>query len=224
MIFDRTHRLLGEKFDKLADSTVAVIGVGGVGGFVAEFLVRAGIGNIVLVDYDKIDITNINRQIIALNSNVGKYKVDEFKTRLLDINPNLAITTYCERICPSNIQNIITKDIDYVVDAIDDILNKVELIAYCKKNDINIVSSMGVGNRYKLCNYEVTDIFKTEQDKLAKVLRKKLKDKGIKSLDVVCTKSPTENIEGTTIASISYLPPMASSVIAGFVVNRLIDG
>ena len=222
--FERTARLLSqEKFDKLTSSVVAVIGVGGVGGFVAEFLARAGVGNLILVDYDVIDITNINRQIIALSSNIGLYKVDEFKKRLSDINPNINIIIHKEKISPDNFDGIITKNIDYVADCIDDIPNKIELIDYCSRNCINIISSMGVGNRYKLCNYEITDIFKTEQDKLAKILRKKLRERGIVSLTAVCTKSPAENNNGAGVASISYLPPMAASMLAGYVVNRLIN-
>ena len=223
MIFERTKNLIGiDKFSKLQNATVVVVGVGGVGGFTAEFLVRAGVGSIVIIDYDKIDITNINRQIIATTKNVGCYKVLELKQRLLDINPNLKIDAICDKLTKDNIAKYITENVSYVVDCIDDISNKVELICYCKEKNYNIVSSMGVGNRYKYTTYQITDIYKTEQDKLAKVLRKKLKDRAIKSLYVVSSKDRPEEIKDG-IQSISYLPPMCASVLSCFVVNRLID-
>ena len=223
MIFDRTKKLIGiDNFNKLQNANVVVVGVGGVGGFTAEFLVRAGVGNITIIDYDKIDITNINRQIIATTKNIGKFKVDELKLRLLYINPNLNINAINSRLCKDNINKLIPTNTNYIIDCIDDIPNKVELICYAKDNNYNIISSMGVGNRYKLTTYQVTDIYKTEQDKLAKVLRKKLKYRAIKSLDVVSSKDKPENIDGC-ISSISYLPPMCASVLAGFVVNRLIN-
>lgn len=224
MIFARTKRLIGdENFAKLQNANVIVVGVGGVGGYVAEMLVRAGIGNITIIDYDKIDITNINRQIIATTENVGKYKVDELKSRFLAINPSLNITAICDKISKKNIPNYLTNN-DYVIDCIDDIPAKIELICYCKSMNYNIICSMGVGNRYKLTDYKVMDIYKTKEDKLAKVLRKKLKERNIKALDVVCSVDKPEEVEPGVIASISYLPPMCSSVLAGFVVNRIING
>ncbi len=220
----RTISLLGEeKFNLIKNSTVAIIGVGGVGGYVVEFLARAGVGNLVLVDFDKIDVSNLNRQIIALTSNVGAYKVDEFKKRINLISPSTRVTVHKERLTSENVGKILGDRVDYVVDAIDDVKNKVELICYCKENDIPIISSMGVGNRYKPCTYEVVDIFSTKEDKLAKVLRKRLKDRSVKSLDVVCSNSKTESVQDV-IGSISYLPPMASSVISCHVVNKLING
>ena len=219
----RTISLIGEKYDLIKNATVAVIGVGGVGGYVVEFLARADVENLIIVDYDKIDITNLNRQIIALQSNVGCYKVDEFAKRVKEINPNINLLAYRERLTIENVEKIVTDNIDYVVDAIDDVKNKVELIAFCKERNIPIISSMGVGNRYKPCTYEVVDIFATKEDKLAKVLRKRLKDRNIKSLDVVCSNSKTEVVKDV-IGSISYLPPMAASVISCHVINKLIDG
>ena len=223
MIFSRTKLLIGEEnFSKLHNANVYVIGVGGVGGYTAEFLVRAGIGNITIIDFDNIDITNINRQIIATTLNVGKSKVEELKDRLLSINPDLNVTAVKERITKDNIASLI-KNPDYIIDCIDDIKNKVELICYAKENGYNIISSMGVGNRYKLTEYKVMDIYKTQEDKLAKVLRRKLKDRHVNKLDVVCSLDKPENIEGSTIASISYLPPMCASKLAGYVVNRLLE-
>ena len=223
MIFERTKKLIGnDNFTKLQNSNVYVIGVGGVGGFTVEFLVRAGIQNITIIDYDDIDITNINRQIIATTLNVGKSKVEEFKNRLLSINPNLNINAIKDRITKDNL-DVYIKNPDYIIDCIDDIKNKVELICFAKEHGYNIISSMGVGNRYKLTTYKVMDIYKTQEDKLAKVLRKKLRERGVKKLDVVCSLDKPEEIEGSTIASISYLPPMCASVLAGYVVNRLIE-
>ena len=224
MIFDRTIKLIGQdNFDKLQQSHIIVVGVGGVGGYVAEMLVRAGISHLTIIDYDKIDITNINRQIIATTLNVGKYKVDELKSRFLSINPKLKINAICDKLTKENIPKYIYNN-NYVIDCIDDINAKVELIKYCNSNNYNIICSMGVGNRYKLTDYKVMDIYKTKEDKLAKVLRKKLRENNIKSLDVVCSVDKPEEIEGGVISSISYLPPMCSSVLVGHVINRIIHG
>ena len=218
----RTELLIGkENLAKLLNSHIAVFGVGGVGGYVAEMLVRAGVGEITIVDFDKVDVTNINRQIIALNSTIGLNKVDVMKSRLLDINPNLKINVINEKYTPNNREMFFTKSYDYVVDAIDMVTSKVDLIKYCHDNNINIVSAMGAGNRYSVPEFKITDIFKTYNDGLAKVMRKKLKDEGINSHTVVFTDN-IATASGDTIGSISYYPAMCGCVLSGYVINQLI--
>ena len=218
----RTEILIGkDNLDKLSASHVAVFGVGGVGGYVAEMLVRAGIGNITIIDFDKVDITNINRQIIALNSTIGKYKVEVLKDRLLDINPSLNIISINDKYTSDNRDKFFNAKYDYVVDAIDMVVSKVDLIKYCHENNVNIVSAMGAGNRYNVPEFKVTDIFKTYNDGLAKIMRKKLKENHISHHTVVFT----DNIatpSGETIGSISYYPAMCGCVLSGFVINELI--
>jgi len=219
---ERTELLIGkEKLSKLNNSHVAVFGVGGVGGYVAEMLVRAGVGEITIIDFDKVDITNLNRQIIALNSTVGKQKVEVMKDRLLDINPNLKITVFNEKYLPDNHDMFFTKKYDYVVDAIDMVSSKVDLIKYCHEHNIEIISAMGAGNRYTVPDFKVVDIFSTFNDGLAKVIRKKLREEGILKHKVAFTEN-IANPNGEVIGSISYYPAMCGCVIAGYVVNELI--
>jgi len=218
---ERTELLIGkEKLSKLNNSHVAVFGVGGVGGYVAEMLVRAGVGEITIIDFDKVDITNLNRQIIALNSTVGKQKVEVMKDRLLDINPNLKITVFNEKYLPDNHDMFFTKKYDYVVDAIDMVSSKVDLIKYCHEHNIEIISAMGAGNRYTVPDFKVVDIFSTFNDGLAKVIRKKLREEGILKHKVAFTEN-IANPNGEVIGSISYYPAMCGCVIAGYVVNEL---
>lgn len=218
----RTELLIGkEKLSKLENSHVAVFGIGGVGGYVAEMLVRAGLGEITIVDFDKVDITNINRQIIALNSTVGKDKVEVMKSRLLDINPNLKITVFNEKYLPTNHDMFFKRKYDYMVDAIDMVTSKVDLIKYCHNNNIEIISAMGAGNRYSVPEFKVVDIFSTYNDGLAKVIRKKLREEGIKKHKVAFTDN-IANPNGEVIGSISYYPAMCGCVVAGYVINELI--
>jgi len=221
-MFQRTEILiLKDKLEKLNNSHVAIFGIGGVGGHVAEMLVRAGIGNITIVDFDKVDKTNLNRQIIALHSTIGKYKVDVMKERLHDINPNLKITTIKEKYLPENRDMFFENKYDYVVDAIDMVTSKVDLIKYCHDLNLNIISAMGAGNRYVVPDFEVVDIFKTFNDGLAKIVRKKLKELGINKHKVAFTEN-IANPSQDVIGSISYYPAMCGCVIAGYVINELI--
>ncbi len=228
---DRTKLLIGKDgVQTLSKSKVAVVGVGGVGGYVAYLLCRAGVENLTLVDCDKVDTTNINRQIVANQNTVGQLKVDVLKKMLFEINPDCKVCTVPERLCQANISKIINKDFDYVVDAIDSLQDKIDLICFCKQNSIPVVSAMGAGNRINVPNFFVTDIYKTSHDGLAKVLRKKLKERDVKSLDVVTTdvqvmkieKNQTENVGKRTVGSISYFPAMCGCVIAGFVIEKLL--
>lgn len=219
-MFRRTKILLGNKLGKLQASNVIVFGVGGVGGYVCEMLVRAGVGSITIVDFDKVDISNKNRQIIALDSTIGKQKVDVLYDRLLDINPDCKITKFNEKLTPNNIEMFSLEKYDYVIDAIDMVTSKIALIVYAKEHNIPIVSAMGAGNRVGIPSFRVADIFETYNDGLAKVLRKKLREHNVSRHNVVFT----ENIatpNGDTIGSISYYPAMCGCVLSAYVIEEL---
>lgn len=219
---ERTELLIGnDGVKKLNSSHVAVFGVGGVGGYVCEMLARAGVGELTIIDFDVVSESNINRQIIALNSTIGKLKVDVLKERLLDINPNIKINCYPIRFNEESAEQIFSDNFDYVVDAIDIVTNKITLIATCHSKNIKIISAMGAGNRCDIPNFEVADIYKTYNDGLAKVLRKKLRELGVLKHNVVFTKNQaTPN--GNVVGSISYYPSMCGCVLAGFVINELL--
>lgn len=222
-IFDRTQLLLGsENLQKLNNSNVIIFGIGGVGGYTAEMLVRAGVGNITIVDFDVVDETNINRQIIAVNSTIGRNKVDVMQERLLDINPLLNIKAINDKVCAENISKFDLQRFDYVIDAIDIVSDKIALIKECHKVGVCSISAMGAGNRYCVPQFTYTDIFKTHNDGLAKILRKKLKEEGITSHDVVFTSQDAEN-NGRVIGSISYYPAMCGCQIAAVIVNKIIS-
>ena len=186
-IFQRTKLLLGEEnFLKLQNSTVAIFGIGGVGSFTAEALARSGVGHLILIDKDNIDVTNINRQIHALTSTVGKSKVEVMRERILQINPAAEVETVQKFYLPGeDAENFFVCDYDYVVDAIDTISAKINLVCECQKRGIKIISSMGAGNKLDPTRFKVADIFQTSVDPVAKVLRKKFKELGIKNLKVV---------------------------------------
>ncbi len=234
--FSRTELLIGkEGLKKLHNSKVAIFGIGGVGSFVVEGLARAGVGNFILVDNDDVDITNLNRQLHALHSTVGKYKVDLMKERILEINPNAKVDTYKTFYMPDNKDNILDNSITYIVDAIDTITAKIELALDAKALDIPIIASMGTGNKLDPTKFEITDISKTSVCPLAKVMRKQLKEKGIKKYKVLYSKEepikPDEElvrecIEGTNKkqvpGSISFVPSVAGLIIAGEVIKDII--
>ena len=173
--FSRTELLIGkEGIKSLQNAKVAIFGLGGVGSFVMEGLVRAGVGSFVLIDDDKICLTNLNRQIIATRKTIGKYKVEVAKERILEINPKANVETFQEFYMPGSESNILTKDLTYVVDCIDTVTAKIELVQNCKKIDIPIISAMGTGNKLDPSKFEITDIYKTSICPLAKVMRKEL--------------------------------------------------
>lgn len=218
--------LIGENFEKLEHSHVVVVGVGGVGGATLEMLARAGVGEFTIIDFDKIDETNINRQLIAFTDSIDKIKVDEWKNKIKRINPNCVVNNICEKVNEFNVGSIIPKNCDIVVDAIDMVTSKIALIKYCKDNDIEIISAMGAGNRLDRPIFEPMDIYKTQGDGLAKILRKKLKELGIKNHTVVCAKTQTITpITGydAKIGSISYYPVMAGCVICQVVIFKLLN-
>lgn len=230
----RTQMLLGEAaMEKLKNSTVAVFGIGGVGGYAAEAIARCGVGKIVLIDNDTVDISNLNRQIIALESTVGMAKTEVMKNRIHDINPNTEVVCHNRFFLPGT-TGIITDELDYVVDAIDTISGKIEIIMQCGEKNIPVISSMGTGNKLDPSKLEITDIYKTSVCPLAKVMRKELKERGIKHLKVVYSKEqPRKPIlteeqakaekekRRKTPASISFVPPSAGLLIASQVIRDL---
>lgn len=220
--FSRTEIIIGqEKQNLLKSKTVAVFGIGGVGGYVVESLSRAGIENLILVDNDTISISNINRQIIALHSTIGKYKVDVMKDRLLDINPNINVITYKTFIENNNSKEILSAHkIDYIVDAIDTVSSKLELIKFANELNIPIISSMGTGNKISPDKLEITDINKTSVCPLAKKIRKELKSLNIKKLTVIYSKEePTKVIDTKTIGSTSFVPSSAGLLITSKIIK-----
>lgn len=245
--FSRTELLIGkESIEKLQNSKVAVFGIGGVGSFVVEGLVRAGIGNFILVDDDKVCLTNLNRQIIATRKTVGKPKVEVARDRILEINPNASVEIFQEFFMP-NSREILDETVSYVVDSIDTVTAKIELVVRAEKLNIPIISSMGTGNKLDPTKFEVTDIYKTSVCPLAKVMRKELRARNIKGLKVVYSKEepikPDKNLEcscktgcicppGTVRkctaknqipGSISFVPSVAGLIIAGEVIKDIIN-
>ncbi len=237
--FSRTELLIGEKaIEKLNKSKVAVFGIGGVGSYVVEALVRAGVGNFILVDKDEEDVTNINRQIIATTKTLGKPKVEVAKERILDINPDAKVEIYQEFFMPDT-EGILDESTNYIVDAVDTVTAKIELVVRANTLNIPIISSMGTGNKLDPTRFEVTDIYKTSVCPLAKVMRKELKERGVNSLKVVYSKEEpikvperVEHICENGVcklekvkmppASISFVPSVAGLIIAGEVIKDLI--
>lgn len=220
--FSRTELLIGsENLEVLKNSKICVVGVGGVGGFALEMLARAGVQNFVIVDGDVVTVSNKNRQIIALDSTIGRKKVDVFAERLADINQNISVKTFDFNLTEQNVAQIIPVDTSYVVDAIDSTRDKIALIVFCKTHNISIISSMGAGNRFENIKFAVSDISKTEYDGLAKVVRKKLRELGVKNHKVIF--SPTQPVsKGRTIGSISFAPAICGAQLASEVVNDLL--
>lgn len=220
--FARILRMLDSKWlENLQNKKVAVFGLGGVGSYVVEALVRCGIGGIVLVDHDKIDITNLNRQLYALHSTIGMNKVDVAKERCLDINPNLNITTYQQFYLPDQGMENIFCDCDFVIDAIDTVKAKIALIENCYKLKIPIISSMGTGNKLEPECFKITDIYKTSVCPLARVMRRELKQRGIKKCIVLYSEELPQKVDGATPGSVSFVPSVAGLMIAGYVIKEL---
>ncbi|MDP4181985.1 MAG: tRNA threonylcarbamoyladenosine dehydratase [Bacillota bacterium] len=245
--FSRTELLIGKAaLEKLKESKVAVFGIGGVGTYVVEGLVRAGVGKFVLVDDDRICLTNINRQLHATRKTVGRPKVEVMKERILEINPKAEVITHQMFYLPESSEGLINEDYDYIVDAIDTVSGKIDLVVKAKEKGIHIISSMGAGNKMDPTKFEVADIFSTSVCPLAKVMRYELKRRDITSLKVVYSKeTPTKPIEseasscavgcicpkGTTRkctsrnqipGSISFVPSVVGLIIAGEVIKDLI--
>lgn len=223
--FARIVKMVGPNWlELLQRKKVVVFGLGGVGSYVVEALVRNGIGEIVLVDHDTIDVTNINRQLYATHSTIGLNKVDVAKERCLDINPNLKITTYKEFYLPDQGMENIFLDCDFVVDAIDTVKAKIALIENCYKNDIKIISSMGTGNKLNPNDFEITDIYKTSVCPLARVMRRELKNRGIEKCPVLYSRELPQKTGDATPGSVSFVPSVAGLMIAGYVIKELVKG
>ncbi|MBC8590425.1 tRNA threonylcarbamoyladenosine dehydratase [Wansuia hejianensis] len=228
--FTRTEALIGKKaMEILSDSTVAIFGIGGVGSFTAEALIRSGLGKIILIDYDIIDISNINRQIHATFKTIGQPKVIAMKDRLLDINPNLNVVVHNTKYNLDSKQFLLNKDYDYVVDAIDMVSSKVDLIVSAQKMGIPVISSMGAGNKLSPTMFKIGDIYDTKICPLAKVMRNQLRKKGVKDLKVVWSEeTPLKvnlgetNLRKAVPGSISFVPSTAGLIIASEVIKDLI--
>ena len=229
--FERTALLLGQDTpDVLMNKSVAIFGVGGVGGYVAEALARCGVGKITLFDKDAVDITNINRQIIALDSTLGRYKCDVMKERILDINPCAEVICHNVFYLPENADEYPLDQYDYVVDAIDNVAAKIELAVRTHKAGVKMISAMGAGNKTDPTRFEVTDIYKTTVCPLARVMRRELKARGVPSLKVVYSREeakkpiPPSDYDKTTrlpTASVAFVPSVAGLIIAREVIYDL---
>lgn len=221
--FQRTRRLIGDDaMAKLAAARVLVFGVGGVGGYVCEALARAGVGRIDIVDKDVVDITNINRQIIATHMTVGQPKVEVCRDRMLSINPELVVEARQCFYLPEKAEEFDFADYDYIVDAVDNVTAKIDIICRAKEAGTSVISSMGTGNKLDPTAFRVADIEKTKVCPLAKVVRKELRQRGVKGVKVLYSEEEPVNTGMRTPASISFVPSAAGLIIAGEVIKDLI--
>lgn len=226
----RTEMLIGENaLKKLNNTNILVVGIGGVGGFVVEALVRTGIGKITIIDNDNISETNINRQIIASTKTIGKLKVDVMKERINDINPNIIVNPVNLFLTKDNIEQLDIQKYDYVIDAIDTVSTKLALIEKCKNENVNIISSMGTGNKLDPNKLEITDISKTSVCPLARVIRYELRKRNINHLTVCYSKEESiktieedQQTKKHIPGSIAFVPSVAGLLIAGKVITDLI--
>lgn len=227
--FSRTKLLFSkEKMDKIAKAKVIVFGVGGVGGHLTEALVRSGIGHITIVDKDDVEVSNINRQLVALHSTIGKSKVEVLKERLLDINPDLVVEAYQKFYLPENEEEFDLSKYDYVIDAVDNMSAKISLVVRANKLGVPIISALGAGNKLDPTRLEVSDIYKTSVDPLAKILRHELKKRDIKHLKVVYSKEEPIKVNELNernraiTGSTSFVPSSMGLIIASEVIKDLI--
>lgn len=247
--FSRTELLLGkDAMEKLSSSRVAVFGIGGVGGYACEALVRSGVGHFDLIDDDKVCLTNLNRQIIATRKTIGQYKTDVMKERILDINPDAEVRVYKCFFLPENADEFPFEEYDYIVDAVDTVTAKIELVMKAQEKNVPIISSMGAGNKLDGSMFRVADIYQTKVCPLAKVMRRELKKRGVEKLKVVYSEEmPTRPIEDMAIScrtncicppgaehkcterrdipgSVAFVPSVAGLIIAGEVIRDLCTG
>ena len=220
--FSRTVRVIGEaNMNKIQNSSVIVFGLGGVGGAAAESLVRAGVGRIGIVDKDVVDITNINRQIIATDDTVGMKKTDALENRLLSINPDLKIDKYDLFYLPETADSVDLTKYDFIVDCIDNVTAKLELIVRAERGGIPIISSMGTGNKLHPELLEISDINKTSVCPLARVMRRELKKRNISKLTVVYSKEEPVKTDSSVPGSMSFTPPVAGYLITSYVIRNI---
>lgn len=221
--FSRQARIIGdEKMNILKNSSVIVFGLGGVGGAAAEALVRGGIGKIAIVDKDVVDITNINRQLIATDETVGMKKTDAAEKRFSLINPDLIIEKFDLFYLPETAEKINLSDYDFIIDAIDNVTAKIELIVRAEKQGVPIISSMGTGNKLSPDMFEIADIYKTSVCPLARVMRRELKNRGVKKLKVIYSKEEPIKTDSSVPGSISFTPPVAGYLAASYVIKNLL--
>ena len=231
--FSRTEMLIGnDGLEKLKNAKVAVFGIGGVGSFVCEGLARSGLGNLILVDFDKIDESNINRQLIATVKTVGQYKVDLMKERILQINPDANVEVHKEFYLEDSKTDIITNDLSYAVDCVDTIMAKIAIVCKCNDLDVPVISSMGTGNKLDPTMFEVADIFETSVCPLARIMKKDLGKRNIEKLKVVYSKEKPINTNDCAInqnrkfkvkGSVSFVPSVAGLIIAGEVIKDIVN-
>ena len=231
--FSRAELLLGQEgMRRLKEAAVIVFGVGGVGSHCIEALARGGVGTLILVDNDRVSLTNINRQSIAYHSTVGKYKTEVMKERIKDISPETEVFTHELFVLPENLEQVFDRPVDYIIDAIDTVTAKLALAEFAQARNIKIISSMGTGNKLHPELFEIADISKTSVCPLCKVMRRELKARGIRHLQVVYSKEAPINIQGKSTGehtgmrralpgSVSFVPPVAGLLLAGEVIRRL---
>lgn len=229
--FSRSGLLLGaEGIERLMQARVAVFGAGGVGGYAIEALARSGIGTLDIIDNDRVSESNINRQIIASEKTVGQYKTDAVRERILDINPGIAVNTYRLFYMPDTASQIDFSRYDYVIDAIDTVTGKIEIIMHAKEAGVPVISSMGAGNKLDASLFRVADIYETSVCPLARVMRRELKKRGVKELKVVYSKEKPQNPGRRTgegaenvPGSVAFVPSVAGLIMAGEAVKDLIN-
>lgn len=222
--FNRFKLIVGEdKFNLIRNKTVLILGVGGVGSYAVEALVRSGVGKVIIIDNDFVDITNLNRQLMTLHSNIGKHKVDVLENRINDINPNCEIIKIKNFITKDNIDILFNTNIDYVIDACDTVDTKKEIIRQCLKRKIKFISCMGTGNKLDPSKLEILDIRKTSYDPLARIIRKMINEEKIndKIMVVASTEKPLKH-ESNIIGSTSFVPSTAGLLCASYVINDII--
>lgn len=222
-MFDRLETLIGkDNLNKIMDKKVLIIGVGGVGGYVVEALVRSGIENITLIDGDVVDLSNINRQIIALHSTVGQYKVDVLKSRILDINPQVKVQIRKEFVKSEMIPSLGLENFDYCIDAVDDLKVKVSLAKYSLEHDIFLVSSMGTARKLDPSKLKITTLDKTSYDSLAKKMRHELKGLNTKRIVVLASEESPISSDNKVLGSSAFVPSCAGLLIASYIINDII--
>lgn len=222
--FSRTERLIGkENLEKIKNKNIIIFGLGGVGSYVAEALARCGIGKMTVVDKDTVDITNINRQLYALHSTIGRNKADVARERILDINPECQVTSIVKMYLPENADEFNLAQYDYIIDAIDNVTAKIDLAIKSQELEIPMIASMGTGNKLDPTAFKITDIYKTDTCPLCRVMRKELKARGVEKLKVLYSTEIPKNDGERTPASISFVPSVAGLIIAGEVIKEMLN-